>query len=204
MRQPIGWSCSPLRPATAALLVLLSGVACASHSILVPPRLNLVPYGSVGLVTFSIENAKGTLHELATQRFEEYLLAAQTGIEVQHFPLADSAKVLSGGGPRAVPVVFLGHLKVSNVKPSGGLIGLSLPHLEATITAELSVELRSTKTGGTLWRSSAAATEKVGELALVGGQPEFSARDPNEAYGRLVNRLVYAVTYDLRSTWVKQ
>src|SRR5437867_4154466 len=31
----------------------------------------------------------------------------------------------------------------------------------------------------------------------------FSALDPNEAYGR-VNRLVHAVTYDLRSTWVKQ
>jgi hypothetical protein len=55
-----------------------------------------------------------------------------------------------------------------------------------------------------LWRSSAAATEKVGELALVGGQPEFSARDPNDAYGHLVNRLVYDVTYDLRSTWVRQ
>jgi hypothetical protein len=34
--------------------------------------------------------------------------------------------------------------------------------------------------------------------------PEFSARDPNEAYGHLVNRLVYAVTWELRSTWVKQ
>ena len=92
----------------------------------------------------------------------------------------------------------------SNVKPSGGLIGLTLPHVEATVTAELSVELRSTKSGGTLWRSGATATEKVGGLALIGGQPEFSASDPNDAYGRLVNRLVYAVTYDLRSTWVKQ
>ncbi len=194
----------PARLVAAVLLVLLSGVACASHRILVPPRLNLVPYGSVGLVTFTIENAKGTLHEFATQRFEEYVLAAQTGIEVQHFPQADSAQALSGTGPRPVPVVFLGHLKVSNVKPSGGLIGLTLPHVEAMVTAELSVELRSTKTGGTLWRSSAAATEKVGGLALVGGQPEFSARDPNDAYGHLVDRLVYAVTYDVRSTWVKQ
>src|SRR5260370_28063703 len=105
MRQPNGRSPLPLRPATAAVLVLLSGVACASHSILVPPRLNLVPYGSVGLITCSIENAKGTLHELATQRFEEYVLAAQTGIEAQHFPLADPAKALSGRGPRPGPTV---------------------------------------------------------------------------------------------------
>src|SRR5712692_11601579 len=107
MNTPHGIFSWQVRTAVAVVLVALSGVACASHSILVPPRLNLVPYGSVGRITFSIENAKGTLHELATQRFEEYLLAAQAGIEVQHFPLADSATALSGGGPRAVPVVFL-------------------------------------------------------------------------------------------------
>src|SRR5439155_1688843 len=108
------------------------------------------------------------------------------------------------GGERGVPVVFFGHLKVSNVKPSGGLVGLTLSHVEATVSAELSVELLSTKSGGTLWRSSATASEKVGGLSLVGGAPIFSAKDPNNAYGQLVNRLVYAVTYDLRSTWVKQ
>src|SRR5260370_38014804 len=82
MRQPNGWPPPswPLRPATAAVLVLLSGVACASHSLLVPPRLNLVPYRSVGLITVSIENAKGTLGELASQRLEEYLLRTQARI----------------------------------------------------------------------------------------------------------------------------
>ena len=130
------------------------------------------------------------------------MLAAQPGIEVQEFPIADSGAAL--GGARGVPVVFLGRLKVSNVKPSGGLLGLSLAHVEATVSADLSVELRSTKTGGVLWRSSAAATEKVGEVAIIGGVPEFSARDPNVAYGHLVDRLVRSVTWDLRSTWVRQ
>jgi hypothetical protein len=198
MRRPICLSRLPARPSVLVLCL----VACASNRVLMPPRLNLVQYGSVGLVTFTVENAKGTLHEFATGRFEEYMLAAQTGIEVQRFPQADSGQALAGA--RGVPVVFVGHLKVSNLKPSGGLIGLTLPLVEATVSAELSVELRSAKTGGTLWRSSAAATEKVGQLGVVGGEPVFSARDPNDAYGRLVNRLVRAVTYDLRSTWVKQ
>lgn len=202
MSERNGRSRKSVRPAIAVLLAALAGAACSSHRVLVPPRLNLVPYGSVGLVTFTVEKAKGSLNELATRRFEEYLLAAQTGIEVQNFPQADSAQALSGA--RGVPVVFIGHLKVSDVKPSGRLSGLTLPHVEATLTAELSVGLRSTKTGGTLWRASATAREKVGQLTIVGGQPDFSARDPNDAYGRLVNRLVYAVTYDLRSTWVKQ
>ena len=188
--------------ATAVLILALAGAGCASHRVLLPPRLNLVPYGSVGLVTFTAENAKGSLSDVVTRRFGEYVLAAQTGIEVQEFATADSGAALRG--ERGVPAVFLGHLKVSNVKPSGGLIGLTSAHLEATVSAELSVELRSTRTGGLLWRSSAQATEKVGELALLGGAPEFSARDPEDAYGRLVDRLVYAATWDLRSTWVKQ
>jgi len=187
----------------AVLLVITVGVACAAHRVLEPPRLNLAPYGSVGLVTFSVENAKGALNELATQRFEEYMLAAQPGIEVREFKQApDSVQAL--GGDRGVPVVFQGHLKISNVKPSGGLLGLSLPHVEATVSVALSVWLVSTKTGGTLWRSSATSTEKVGQLAIIGGEPSFTARDPNDAYGQMVNHLVRAVTYDLRSTWVSQ
>lgn len=193
--------------ASATILTLVAAMGCggggqSSHTVLVAPRLNLLPYGSVGLVTFSIEKAKGTLNEFATRRFEEYLLAAQSGIEVQEFSQADSTQALSGA--RGVPVVFLGRLKLSDVKPSGGLIGLTLPHVEATVTATLAVELRSTKTGGTLWRSSSVATEKVGQLAIVDGVPEFAAQNPNDAYGHLINRLVYDVTYDLRSTWVKQ
>lgn len=192
----------PLSPAAALVLAALTSAACASHRVLLPPQLDLVPYGSVGVVKFSVEGARGGLGELVTQRFEEYVLAAQRGIEVQGFATTDSGAALSGA--RGVPVVFLGHLRVSNVKPSGGMFGFIRAHVEATLSAELSVELRSTKTGGTLWRASASRTEKVGELTMVGGIPEFSARDPDEAYGQLVNRLVRAVTWDLRSTWVNQ
>lgn len=191
-----------MRATGVLLTACLAGAGCASHRVLVPPRLDLAPYGGIGLVTFTVENAKGGLGDLATRRFEEYMLGAQKGFEVQDFAATDSAAALSGA--RGVPVVFLGHLKVSNVKPGGGVLGLASAHLEATVSAELWVELRSTKTGGRLWSASSAATEKVGQVALQGGVPEFSARDPNDAYGRLVDRLVYAVTWDLRSTWVKQ
>jgi len=191
----------------------LSAAACAAvmacggnsyHDELAPPRFPLVQYGSVGLVTFSIENAKGSLQDFATHRFEESILGAQPGFEVREFALADSAQALAGGagGAHPMPVVFLGHLKISNVKPSGGLIALAIPHIEATVTAELSVWLVSTTTGGVLWRSSAATTEKIGDLEIVSGIPVFSARDPNEAYGQMVSHLVRTVTYDFRSTWV--
>jgi hypothetical protein len=183
---------------------------------MVPPRLDLQPYGSVGLVTFTVENAKGNLHDFATQRFAEEVLAGQAGIEVLELGNQDSlvrrvgetafgpASAQALGERRDIPAVFVGHLKVSNVRPSGGIAGLSVPFVQATVTVDLMVRLVSTRTGGTLWRSSASASQKVGSVAIVGGIPEFSAKDPNDAYGELVNSLVWTVTHDLRPTWRRQ
>lgn len=203
----------PTLPIAMALTIVVGATACASRRVLVPPRLDLQPYGRVALVLFTVEKARGSLHELATERFAEEVLAGQTGIELLEIGAADDIMQRSGEtqfGPRSaqalgearnVPAVFAGHLVVSDVKPSGGLIGLRLPFVEATVSVELSVRLLSTESGGTLWRASAASSEKVGELGLVDGQPIFSARDPKAAYGELVDRLVIAVTRDLRPTW---
>lgn len=72
------------------------------------------------------------------------------------------------------------------------------------MTVELTVGLFDTKTGGTIWRGSGIATEKVGELSLAGGEPYFSAKDPNEAYGQMVSRLIGRVTEDLRPGWTSE
>ena len=173
--------------------------------VLLPPTLNLVPHHNIGLFQFSVENAKGNLHEFATHRFEEYVLAAQSGIEMREFTSADSGRVFaSGADTNGCPVAFFGHLKISNVKPHGGLTAGLSPVLRATVTVDLSVWLVNTRTGGVMWRRSSTSTEEVGGLSFIGGTPEFSARDPNDAYGRLINQLVYNVTYDVRSTWVDQ
>ena len=176
----------------------------ARQRVLLPPTLNLVPHKNIGLFVFSVENAKGSLHEFATRRFEEYVLAAQSGIEMREFNRADSGRVFSTVDSTGVPVAFFGHLKISNVKPSGHLTAGLAPVMQATVTVELSVWLVNTRTGGVLWRRSSQSTEKVGGLAFIGGTPSFSAKDPNDAYGRLVNQLVYNVKYDVRSTWVDQ
>ncbi len=177
----------------------------ARQRVLLPPNLNLVPHRNIGLFVFSVENAKGNLHEFATQRFEEYVLAAQSGIEMREFNRTDSARVFaSAADSTGCPVAFFGHLKISNVKPSGGLSSGLLPTVNATVTVDLSVWLVNTRTGGVIWRRSSQSTEKVGGLSMIGGTPSFMAKDPNDAYGRLINQLVYNVTYDVRSTWVDQ
>lgn len=205
---------------TIPLLVLatLGALGCGSTTrrVLLPPRLSLSPYGRVGLTRFTVEKAKGELDQLATERFSEDVLAAQPGIEVLELGSVDTVRQRVGettygpataqalGTTRSIPAVFVGHMKVSNVTPSGGLHGLSLPHLEASVSVELTVALISTESGGTLWRSSGVANQKVGGLSLVDGQPYFSAKNPNKAYLQLVNDLVDYVTRDLRSTWQVQ
>jgi len=205
-----------LHRVTAALLVLTSGIACAAHRVLMPPRLDLHPYAKLGLVTFSVENAKGTLHEFATERFAEDVLAAQPGIEVLELGTVDTMMQRVGehevgiataqelGRQHGVAAVFAGHLKITNPQASGGIAGLVTPHLEATVRLDLTVRMLSAQSGGTVWRSSAWATQKVGQVSLVGGELNFTARDPKAAYGPLVNRLIEIVTEDFRSTWVRQ
>jgi len=202
--------------ATSALVLALLVCGCSSHRVLAPPRLDLRQYGQLGLITFSAENAKGSLPQYATERFSEEILAAQPGTEVLELGSVDTllerlgekepgiATVQEVGRQRDVGAVFAGRLKVSNPNASGGLAGLLTPHLEATIRVDLTVRVLSTKSGATLWRSSAWATERVGQVALVDGQLEFSARDPKGAYGHLVNRLIELVSQDFWSTWRKQ
>lgn len=200
---------------TALLVLAIAG--CASKRVLMPPRIDLVEYYRLGLVTFTIENAEGDqLNRLATERFMTDVLGGQPGIEILELGAADAVLDEVGEsqlGPRAartigeiheIPAVFFGHITVSDVKPRGVLAGISVPHVEATVSVDLTVRLLSTESGGTLWSRRAHAEETVGQLGLSGGDVYFSAEDPEEAYGRLVDVLVYEVTRDLRPTWVKQ
>ena len=199
-----------------AVSLTLLGLACGSNKVLVPPRLDLHPYGKLAIVTFTMENARGSLHQLATERFAEAVVRAQPGIEVLELggqdtllrrvgePVLGMAAAQELGKQRGVAAVFAGHLKITNPQPSGGLEGLVTPHLEATVRADLSVRLLSTESGGTVWRSSAWATRKVGQVRIVNGDIDFTARNPGEAYGPMVDRLVELVTQDLWSTWEKQ
>ena len=197
---------------------MLALSACGAHYAQVPARLNLEPYGRVALVTFSTEQPdKQQWSTMATQRFAEALLASQSHIELIELPVSDStARALAQaddpsellaaiGRERRVPAVFLGRLSVSGVKPKGGLINAARGlKVQAEVSAQLSVRLLSTGTGGTMWRSSSIANGTVGRVALADATPSVAVRNPDDAYGELVGELVHNVTRDLRPTFVKQ
>jgi len=90
------------------------------------------------------------------------------------------------------------------VKPRGLLSAGGGLRVNASVSGELTVRLVSTSTGGTVWRSSSAANGTVGKVAISDNLPSVAMRDPNEAYGEIVNQLVREVTRDMRPTWVKQ
>lgn len=198
-----------------ALCAALALSACSSKYAVVPARLDLAPYGRVAVVAFSTEQAHSGMSSLATQRFAEALLRSQSGIELLELGAADSSLktfIANGDGAalaqalgrdKNVPAVFVGQLKVSGVKPRGK-ISVSGMNVRASVSAELTVRLLSTKTGGTVWRSSSAANGTVGRLGLSGALPSIAMRDKEEAYGEVVTQLVADVTRDLRPTWVKQ
>jgi hypothetical protein len=140
----------------AVVVTAVTVVACNGTkytTVTIPPRLDLTQYQRAALTTFSVENAKGSLNELATRRFAEQVLHAQRDVEVVEAGTVDDTLEKLGdatfgpaaakaiGSERDVPVVFAGHMKVSNVRPSGGLTALAVPHLEATIQVDLDVAL---------------------------------------------------------------
>jgi hypothetical protein len=180
-----------------------------------PPRLDLVPYGRVAVVTFSSEAGSDGLTSLATQRFAEALLGSQPGVELLELGADTAYRRLGASGDDAalaqalgrdkdVPAVFVGHLTVSGVKPSGRIGGASVLNVRASVGAELSVRLLSTRTGGTVWRSSATTSRTVGQLGLGDGTPSVAVRNPDDAYDAVVRELAADVTRDLRPTWVRR
>jgi len=197
-------------PVYTLLLSLVAATGC-SKRVLVPPRLDLQPYPAVGLVTFTMENAKGDLHQLATDQFLAEVHNAQPGTPVVE--LGDYEALLQEFGREkldrealrtlaaeyGVATVFVGHMKASNVSPRASISGF--PRVGATVSVQLTVRMLETEIGATLWTNTAKATESVGELGLSGGQIVFAAQDPKEAYGDLVRHLIANVTTDMYATY---
>lgn len=186
-----------------ALTVATLAAGCGGKRILVPPRLDLAPRAPVGLVTFTIENAQGSLHEFATQRFAEHVLDGQPGVELLELgeqpERVDAAAARRLGEEQGLRSVFVGHIVVSDVRPRVSVTGGLRASAEASVT--MTVRLFSTESGGTVWTQSAATRETIAALRVDGGRVVFGAADPEEAYGDLVDRLVYRLTADLRPTW---
>jgi hypothetical protein len=192
-----------MRAIPALFLCVIAVAGCGGKRVLVPPRMELAPRAPIGLVTFTVENAQGSLKELATQRFAQHALDAQPGIEVLELGEVpgriDAAAARALGEEHGLRAVFAGHIVVSDVRPRVSLGRGLRATAEATVT--MTVRMLSTETGGTVWTQSARTREAIAAIQILDGGVVFAADDPEEAYGDLVNRLVFRLTHDFRATW---
>jgi hypothetical protein len=195
--------------------LVLGFVCCGgSHVVLVPPAVDLAAAEPVGLIVFSVQNAKGDLDQIATQAF---LQEATRNQRVPVLELGKMDEVLGKIGMRAldpdasraigerfkVRSFFVGDIRISKVKPQVDLSGVLNGNLRVRASMDIAVtgRLLSTDMGATLWTNSAALNGTLGMLSMgADGVPYFGMRDKDEATLKLLRELMYELTWDFRPT----
>jgi hypothetical protein len=190
--------------------------ACANHvvapppvEIVVPPVVDLRGFGKVGMIELS-SNARGNLQQFATQKLIETIQSAQPGTRI--LELGNEERVVGSvqrkelsfeaiqaiGKRYGVDALLVGRLEVTDVKPTVQLSTfLKSMSAQADVEASLSARLLETESGATLWTNSAKTRETVAHAQVIRhGPADFGARDPKDAYGRLVHVLVKRITED--------
>jgi hypothetical protein len=196
-----------------ALTITLAAVFACSHTekVLVPPKVELNAYRNVGVIEFST-NAEDNLKQYVTQNFIQNVQSAQPGTRILELgseaqllrsikrKKLDLATIKSIGKKFNVDAVILGHLEISEIKPSVKVFSVSESlHAKAYVEALLSTKLLETDNGATLWTKATSGQTSVAKVNLMkNGNFSFGVSDPKEKYGKLVPELVYVNTKDFR------
>ena len=205
---------------TFTIVLALAGLlalACAKRNVIeVPPRVDLREFGAIGIIQFESES-KGNLPELATRRFIEALQESQPGVRVLELGpaseiegLPDSGRidhraVKQIGGTYEVDAIVVGDLIVKDVHPRVDLMQtITTMSVSADVDAGLTARLLETGRGATVWTRSSSAMRTVAHVGMSGKTVRFDAQDPQQAYGELVDALVYDITYDFRPSYVRE
>lgn len=202
--------------AVAVLTVVLAAFGCSKRvTVEVPPRVDLHAFEAVGIVDFD-SDAEGTMSAFATQRFIESIQSSQPGVYVLELGSAEKLKETLGRDEldfeamRAikeqygVDAVILGELEVSDARPNLDVSSMmSSMSLSAEVDAALSSRMFETARGATVWTRSTKRTDTVAHVGKgKSGSVVFDAKDPERAYGALVDALVHDITRDFRVTYV--
>ncbi len=195
--------------ALAASCVVLQ--ACGGERVLVPPRVDLSGFDRIGIIAISVEE-DSALEGLTTQKLMQSIQSAQPGTPI--LELGPQAEVLAAVGHErlnadairavgqryGVDAVFVGRFEMDKFKPKFNVSTL-LTTMSAQADAEGSLSARLMETGGgaTVWTASAEASAPVASLGVSSeGASHIGASDPERAYGELIDKLVYRVTWDFR------
>ena len=208
-----------MRKFAAMMLFSLTTFWGCSTTVLVPvpPRMDLHGYNTLGIIDFA-SNADATINARATRRFEEQIQAAQPG--TRFVELGSREAVLSGiGGSQLDPAtvqqigikygvdaVFLGDIVYSDPKTDIRINDLT--KLDGGVRTELRGDISSrlveTRTGASVWSSSAWARRQIGHLEVSSTQGVSGSTSSGDPREEMVPDLVRWLTQDFRPTTVRQ
>lgn len=195
-------------------LVLVITSCVHRERVVYPPAIDLKQHEVIGILEFKCSN-KGNIAANITKRFMQAMRQDQGMVRI--IELGSEKEVLkavnvSKLGPEAykaigekygVSTIVKGEFIASEVKPDVSLFtGAGLANVSAKVDASLNTEMVESATGASLWNKSVSAVSKVGEVSVFSGKDfAFDAKDPDKAYGELMNNLVSRSTAEFRATW---
>jgi hypothetical protein len=207
----------------AALAVLLiasaSLLGCGGKTVLVqvPPRMDMKAYETTGIIEFA-SNADTATNQRATQEFQRELQSAQPGTRFIELGTRDAVLAAVGsreldvdalrkiGRKYGVAAVFHGNILYSD--PSTEIRVTDIGKLQGGVKAEIKGDifgrLLETRTGASVWSSSAWARRPL--LGVVSGEQGVSVAMKGNANPRyeMVPALVHHLTVDFRAGTVRQ
>jgi hypothetical protein len=201
------------------LLLSLAMLGCSSGTVLVsvPPRMDLKSYGTIGIVEFA-SNSDGAINAHATRQFQEQVQAAQPG--TPFIELGSREAVLAAVGGRQLDVnalrkigekygvaaIFLGDIAYSEPRTDVKLTDLTKLEggMRTEIRGDISSRLVETRTGASVWSSSAWAKRQIGRLSVSAEQGVSGGMSKSNPRAEMVPALVYHLTHDFRPSSVRQ
>lgn len=195
-------------------LFVLSLFGCAHMiTVKVPPKIDLTPYQTIGIVEFSSASPKATaeLNQLATQKFMSIIQEAQP--QVRFLELGpegalmktlgreridlESAKAI--GKKYGVGTVFSGSYEISDVKPKLNMKDLASMNASADVGLSMMSKQWETATGATMWTQSRRGQWPVASFSRDAKTPvSLSVSKPEDQYGRFISELAFSMTDDFR------
>ena len=208
-----------MRRHLASTLFAIGLASGCSNTVLVdvPPRMDLRPYGPLGIIEFA-SNSTAQVNVQATRQFQEQVQAAQPGtpfIElgsreavlaaVGHRQL-DAAALRAIGAKYGIAALFVGEIAYS--EPKADIRINDLTKLDGSVRAEIrgdvSSRLFDTKSGAAVWTSSAWAKKPLGGVVMSAERGVSAGVRNSDPRSEMVPTLLYHLTRDFRPSTVRQ
>lgn len=202
----------------AMLFLAATMLGCGGKTVLVnvPPRMDMKAYETTGIIEFA-SNAEVAINQHATQQFQQQLQSAQPG--TRFIELGTREAVLAAVGSRdldvdaikkigkkyGVSAIFYGNIIYSD--PTADIRLTDVAKMQGGVKAEIKGDifgrLLETRTGASVWSSSAWARRPLAGVVSGEGGISVAMKKANPRY-EMVPTLVHHLTGDFRGSTVRQ